>query len=72
MTGKKLAEEAEEFKKEKTPKLSQSDKTAMRFYFGNALCGVLADHTLRQRPTEALNAAWEWAKMAKQWEDDNT
>ena len=72
MTGKKLAEEAKEFKQEKTPKLSQSDKTAMRFYFGNALTGMLTDVHLRQRPSEVIAEAWEWAKKAKQWEDDNT
>lgn len=70
MVGEKLSKEAEEFIKDKTTKLNTADRTALRFYFGTALGGLLADRDSRQRPLEIVAEAFEYAKMAKKWEDD--
>ena len=64
MIGKTLAKEAEEFAKEKTSNYTSQDKTALRFYFGNALAGYLNDPHLRQRPNELVDYAFNLAVQA--------
>ena len=53
--------------KEKTSKISASDRTAVRFYFGNALAGLLAGKS-GYRNTEIVNEAYAVGMMAFEME----
>lgn len=67
-----LEEEVKRFQQEKTLESNDPrDRTAMRFYFGNALAGLLANANLGYvRPAEIIQEALSYARMAVKKEEE--
>lgn len=66
---KTLEQEAEEFKQKKAPLSKPRNSTALRYYMGCALGGLLASG-VRGRSDEVLQEALKYAKLAADYEDN--
>lgn len=65
-----LEEEAKEFTKKRASSEKLPDKTALRFYAGCALSGLLARGGRSNRPEEAVEEAFKYAELALHYESE--